>query len=82
MSKKSEEQSYESTMIYQLPVTQEEMKPSERSRNTIGGQESRIGSQNMSKDVQHANKQKFSPIRKEHPYTASQLKRTCPHSRW
>ena len=78
MSKKSGEQSYKSTMIYPLPATQEETKPLERSRNTTGGQGLRIGLQNMSKDAQHANKQKFSPIRNKHPYTTSPLKKHAP----
>ena len=67
MSEKSEEQSYESIMTYPLLATQEEMKPSEKSKNTIGGQESKIGLQNMSRDVQYVNSQKSSLTRNKHP---------------
>ena len=81
MSEKSKEQSYESIMTYLLLATQEEMKPSEKSKNTTGGQESKIGSQNMSKDVQYANSQRSSPTRNKHPSATSPLKKTCPHSK-
>ena len=65
-------------MICPLLAIQEETKPSEKSKNTTGGQKSRIGSLNKSKDVQYANSQRFLPIRNGHPYTASPPKKICP----
>ena len=47
MSEKSEEQSWETTMTYQQLAIQEEMKPWEESKDTIGGQAWKIGWQNI-----------------------------------